>query len=144
MSLGKPAWKEARSSLQRILSASEGVLRDNQDLQKSVLIPKSHILYNPELLADCCLTITKREHATSSPDWRLHRLLLFKAARHQCWYHVQRKGESAPTQLVWCSYLLVLMICSLFVRLHIPVGYHGRASSVVVSQYNTMSINKNL
>jgi fumarylacetoacetase len=43
MALGRPAWKEARSSLQRILSASEGVLRDNQDLQKQVLLPKSHI-----------------------------------------------------------------------------------------------------
>lgn len=29
-------------------------------------------------------------------------------------------------------YILVLLTC-VFIRLHIPVGYHGRASSIVVS-----------
>lgn len=38
MSLGKSAWSEARTTLQRLLSAQEGVLRDNVALREQVLI----------------------------------------------------------------------------------------------------------
>lgn len=93
MALGRPAWKEARSSLQRILSASEGVLRDNQDLQKQVLIPRSHILIHQgekggKKVTETGLTIPMCELVASSPNWRLYRLLLLQAARHQCWDYV--------------------------------------------------------
>ena len=33
MELGRPAWTEARSTLKRILSAQEPVLKDNADLK---------------------------------------------------------------------------------------------------------------
>lgn len=41
MALGRPAWAEARATLTRLLSAGEGVLRDNPDLQRECLIPQA-------------------------------------------------------------------------------------------------------
>ena len=38
MNLGRPAWKEARETLTRLLSAQEGVLRDDKALQQKVLV----------------------------------------------------------------------------------------------------------
>lgn len=40
MSLGKPAWQEARQTLTRLLSSAEGVLRDNTALRQSAIIPQ--------------------------------------------------------------------------------------------------------
>jgi hypothetical protein len=40
MSLGRPAWREARATLQRLLSSSEGVLRDDAALRAKVLVPR--------------------------------------------------------------------------------------------------------
>ena len=39
MALGQPAWKEARATLQRLLSAGEGVLRDDAALREAALLP---------------------------------------------------------------------------------------------------------
>ena len=40
MSLGRTAWREARETLIRLLSSSEGLLRDDGKLQEKVVIPK--------------------------------------------------------------------------------------------------------
>lgn len=48
MALGRPAWTEARTTLQQVLSADEASLRDNEAVRKEVLIPRSSI-YLP-----CC------------------------------------------------------------------------------------------
>ncbi|CAI9755096.1 unnamed protein product [Fraxinus pennsylvanica] len=37
--LGRPAWKEARATLQKLLSATEPTLRDNPSLRQKVLVP---------------------------------------------------------------------------------------------------------
>jgi len=38
MSLGRGAWTEARTTLTRLLSDSEGALRDNEQLRKEAVI----------------------------------------------------------------------------------------------------------
>lgn len=48
MSLGAPAWAEARVTLQRLLSSYEGALRDDGPLRKSVLLPKVCFNIHPE------------------------------------------------------------------------------------------------
>jgi hypothetical protein len=45
MALGRPAWLEARAMLQRLLSASEGVLRDDQQLQQDAILPQARLLH---------------------------------------------------------------------------------------------------
>ena len=39
MSMGKGAWTEARTTLTRLLSDSEGALRDNEQLCKEAVVP---------------------------------------------------------------------------------------------------------
>ncbi|KAL8151258.1 hypothetical protein V2J09_021066 [Rumex salicifolius] len=43
ISLGRPAWKEAREVIQKLLSADEPCLRDNKHLQETVLVPMSQV-----------------------------------------------------------------------------------------------------
>lgn len=40
MSLGRPAWQEARQTLTRLLSKDEGRLRDDADLRQAAIIPQ--------------------------------------------------------------------------------------------------------
>lgn len=40
MSLGKPAWREARQTLTRLLSKDEGRLRDDEALRQAAIIPQ--------------------------------------------------------------------------------------------------------
>jgi hypothetical protein len=39
MALGQPAWREARTTLQRLLSSGEGALRDNAALRRDAILP---------------------------------------------------------------------------------------------------------
>ena len=39
MAMGRNAWTEARTMLTKILSADEGVLRDNKELLKTAVLP---------------------------------------------------------------------------------------------------------
>jgi len=99
MALGRPAWKEARSSLQRILSSSEGALRDNVHLQKEILIHRNNVsLTLPAHIGDYTDFYASKEHATNMGTM------------------IRGKENALPPNWV-----------------HIPIGYHGRASSVVVS-----------
>tara|TARA_R110002050_G_scaffold82086_3_gene175729 strand:+ start:640 stop:1014 length:375 start_codon:yes stop_codon:yes gene_type:complete len=43
MSLGRPAWKEARATIQKLLSASVSTLRDNEKLRGEALVPQSEV-----------------------------------------------------------------------------------------------------
>lgn len=43
LGMGRPAWREARATLQKILSADEPVLRDNKALRNKCLVPMSDI-----------------------------------------------------------------------------------------------------
>ena len=40
MALGRAAWQEARTTLQRLLRSSEGALRDSAELQRKLLLPQ--------------------------------------------------------------------------------------------------------
>lgn len=43
LALGRPAWKEARTTLQNLLSADEAKLRDNPNLREKSLVPMSKV-----------------------------------------------------------------------------------------------------
>lgn len=99
MSLGKPVWTATRKTLQKLLSASEPTLRDNQDLLKRAVLPiatvKTHL---PANIGDYTDFYASKEHATN--------------------VGIMFRGKENALMPNWT---------------HLPVGYHGRASSVVVS-----------
>ncbi|XP_022105584.1 fumarylacetoacetase-like [Acanthaster planci] len=99
MALGPPAWKEARQTLQRILSADEAVLRDNADLRaKAFVAQSSAIMHLPVKIGDYTDFYSSVFHATN--------------------VGIMFRGKENALMPNWK---------------HLPVGYHGRASSVVVS-----------
>jgi len=99
MSLGKPIWKEARTTLQRILSKDEGILRDSKDLRtRSFYSQKDVEMFLPAHIGDYTDFYASREHATN--------------------VGIMFRGKENALMSNW---------------LHIPIGYHGRSSSIVVS-----------
>jgi len=99
MSLGCAAWKEARATLQKILSKDESVLRDDKVLREKCLIPQDKVqMHLPARIGDYTDFYSSREHATN--------------------VGTMFRGKENALMPNW---------------LHLPVGYHGRASSVVVS-----------
>ncbi|KAL4859929.1 Fumarylacetoacetase [Chlorella vulgaris] len=99
MALGRPAWVEARQSLQRLLAAGEGALRDNAELRERALVPMHDAaMHLPAAIGGYTDFYCSREHATN--------------------VGIMFRGKDNALQPNW---------------LHLPVGYHGRASSVVVS-----------
>eukprot|EP00850_Spirogloea_muscicola_P003340 SM000013S26509 [mRNA] locus=s13:690732:694196:- [translate_table: standard] len=99
MAMGRPAWREARATIQALLSADEPRLRDDADLRARALIPLDEVTMElPATIGDYTDFYSSREHATNVGT-------LFRG-----------KDNALPTN--W---------------LHLPIGYHGRASSVVVS-----------
>ncbi|XP_066492129.1 fumarylacetoacetase [Tiliqua scincoides] len=99
MGLGWEAWTEARTFLQRLLSASEPTLRDNMELRKRALVPQtSAIMHLPAEIGDYTDFYSSRHHATN--------------------VGIMFRGKENALMPNW---------------LHLPVGYHGRASSVVIS-----------
>ncbi len=99
LALGRPAWREARARISRLLRANEPVLRDNLPLRRQVLLPRDKVeLLLPVAIGDYTDFYSSREHATNVGA-------MFRG----------RENALMPN---W---------------LHLPVAYHGRASSVVVS-----------
>ncbi|KDD73772.1 fumarylacetoacetate hydrolase [Helicosporidium sp. ATCC 50920] len=98
MGLGQTAWKEARATLQRLLSAKEGALRDSPSRERCLLPMSSVSMHLPASIGDYTDFYASREHATN--------------------VGIMFRGKDNALQPNW---------------LHLPVGYHGRASSVVVS-----------
>jgi fumarylacetoacetase len=100
MALGRGAWREARRTLQELLSKNgSDFLRSNLALQSKVLIPLSEVTNHlPAQIGDYTDFYASKEHATNVGT-------MFRG----------RENALNPN---W---------------VHIPVGYHGRASSVVVS-----------
>ena len=43
MSLGRPSWKEARATIQNLLSADVATLRDNEQLRSEALVAQSDV-----------------------------------------------------------------------------------------------------
>ncbi|RYR63322.1 hypothetical protein Ahy_A04g021130 isoform C [Arachis hypogaea] len=99
VSLGRPAWKEARATLQKLLSATEPTLRDNATLREKSLVPMSRVeLLLPVQIGDYTDFFSSLHHTKNCG-------LIFR-------------GSQNPVLENWY---------------HLPVAYHGRASSVVIS-----------
>lgn len=99
MSLGRPAWKEARETLQLILSADQGVLRDDAELRAKCLVLQSDaVMHLPATIGNYTDFYSSIDHARN--------------------VGTMFRGADNALMPNW---------------LHLPVGYHGRASSVVVS-----------
>jgi fumarylacetoacetase len=99
LALGRPAWREARAAVSRLLRRDEPALRDNADLRASALVRAADVeLLLPVEIGDYTDFYSSREHATN--------------------VGVMMRGPDNALQPNW---------------LHLPVAYHGRASSVVVS-----------
>lgn len=99
MSMGRPAWSEARATLQRILSSSEPVLRDNASLRARAFVPQAQAtMHLPAKIGDYTDFYSSKYHA-------------FNVG---CMF----RGPENALMPNWT---------------YLPVGYHGRASSVVIS-----------
>ncbi|XP_042910316.1 fumarylacetoacetase isoform X2 [Parasteatoda tepidariorum] len=99
MSLGRLCWKEARQTLQSILSATNPILRDDLPLRTRAFVPQETAkMHLPAKIGDYTDFYSSIEHATNVG-------IMFRS----------KDNALLPN---W-KYL--------------PVGYHGRASSIVVS-----------
>ncbi|KAM4676845.1 fumarylacetoacetase [Discoglossus pictus] len=99
MALGHNAWKEARQYLQKLLAASEPLLRDDMELRARAFVLQSKAqLHLPANIGDYTDFYSSKDHATN--------------------VGIMFRGKENALMPNW---------------LHLPVGYHGRASSVVVS-----------
>ncbi|CAA6670820.1 unnamed protein product [Spirodela intermedia] len=99
LEMGRPAWKEARSTLQKLLSADEPTLRDNADLKEKCLFPMDKVqMLVPMVIGDYTDFFSSMHHAKNCGT-------IFR-------------GPENPIAQNW---------------FHLPIAYHGRASSVVIS-----------
>lgn len=99
MGLGRAAWQEARSTLQRLLSAQEPLLSNNKDLRARAFVPQSDaIMHLPAKIGDYTDFYSSKNHAYNVG----------------CMF----RGPDNALMPNWT---------------HLPVGYHGRASSIVIS-----------
>jgi fumarylacetoacetase len=99
LALGRPAWREARETLSRLLRADEPRLRDDAGLRDRLLRPAAGVeMLLPVRIGDYTDFYSSREHATN--------------------VGIMFRGKDSALMPNW---------------LHLPVAYHGRASSVVPS-----------
>uniref|UniRef100_A0A3Q3WXL7 Fumarylacetoacetase n=1 Tax=Mola mola TaxID=94237 RepID=A0A3Q3WXL7_MOLML len=99
MALGYEAWREARRTLQMLLSDNESILRDDVSLQSRAFVHQSAAtMHLPANIGDYTDFYSSRDHATN--------------------VGIMFRGKENALMPNW---------------LRLPVGYHGRASSVVVS-----------
>ncbi|MDW8263538.1 MAG: fumarylacetoacetase [Phycisphaerales bacterium] len=99
MSAGRSAWTEARSALQRLLSADEPALRDHRRLRDQAIVPMSEVeMLLPCEIGDYTDFYSSRQHATN--------------------VGIMFRGKENALMPNW---------------LYLPVAYHGRSSSIVIS-----------
>ncbi|XP_065853490.1 fumarylacetoacetase [Euphorbia lathyris] len=99
VAMGRPAWKEARATLQKLLSSTEPALRDNEILKQKSLLPMSNVeMLLPIAIGDYTDFFSSLHHAKNCG-------LIFR-------------GPQNPVLPNW---------------FRLPIAYHGRASSIVVS-----------
>ncbi len=99
LALGRPAWREARERLSRLLRADEPGLRDDGPLRDRLFFPAAAVeMLLPARIGDYTDFYSSREHATN--------------------VGIMFRGKDNALMPNW---------------LHLPVGYHGRASSIVPS-----------
>ncbi|KAI3870527.1 hypothetical protein MKX03_022720 [Papaver bracteatum] len=99
LAMGRPAWKEARSTIQKLLSADEPTLRDNASLREKAILPMNKVqMLLPTVIGDYTDFFSSLHHAKNCGT-------IFR-------------GPENPIVPQW---------------FHLPIAYHGRASSIVVS-----------
>ncbi|CAN6445041.1 unnamed protein product [Victoria cruziana] len=99
LAMGRPAWKEARMTIQKLLSADEPTLRDDHVLRKKSLLPMDQVkMLMPVRVGDYTDFYCSMHHARNCGT-------MFRGPEH-----------AIPPN--W---------------FHLPIAYHGRASSVVIS-----------
>ncbi|GKV01907.1 hypothetical protein SLEP1_g14419 [Rubroshorea leprosula] len=99
LAMGRPAWKEARATLQKLLSSSELTLRDNANLRLKALVPMNKVeMVLPMVIGDYTDFFASMHHAKNCGT-------IFR-------------GPQNPISPNW---------------FHLPIAYHGRASSIVIS-----------
>ena len=99
LSMGRPAWREARQRIRELLGADEPTLRDDAGLRDTALLPAASVqMLLPARIGDYTDFYSSREHATN--------------------VGTMFRGPANALQPNW---------------LHLPVGYHGRSSSILVS-----------
>ncbi|KAG9445297.1 hypothetical protein H6P81_016637 [Aristolochia fimbriata] len=99
LGLGRPAWKEARDMIQRLLSAEEPTLRDNANLRDKSIFPMTDVeMLLPFVIGDYTDFFSSMHHAKNCGT-------IFR-------------GPENPISPNW---------------FHLPIAYHGRASSIVIS-----------
>ncbi|XP_078443574.1 fumarylacetoacetase isoform X2 [Wolffia australiana] len=99
LEMGRSAWEEARLTLQKLLSADEPTLRDDEKLREKCLFPVSKVkLLLPMVIGDYTDFFSSMHHAKNCGT-------IFR-------------GPENPIPQNW---------------FHLPIAYHGRASSVVIS-----------
>lgn len=97
--MGRPAWKEARATIQRLLSSTESLLRDNASLRQEALVPMDKVqMLLPMAIGDYTDFFSSLHHAKNCGT-------IFR-------------GPQDPIVPHW---------------FHLPIAYHGRASSIVIS-----------
>jgi fumarylacetoacetase len=99
MSMGREAWREARTTISRLLREDEPTLRDDASLRGEALVPMGDVLMElPAAVGDYTDFYSSREHATN--------------------VGIMFRGPENALMPNW---------------LHLPIAYHGRSSSLVVS-----------
>ncbi|KAM1005254.1 hypothetical protein ACFX13_005391 [Malus domestica] len=99
LALGRPAWKEARATIQKLLSSTEPTLRDNESLRQKSLLPLSKVeMVLPITIGDYTDFFSSMHHAKN------------------CGTIFRGPQNAIPPN--W---------------FHLPIAYHGRASSIVIS-----------
>ncbi|KAL1805896.1 hypothetical protein ACET3Z_028964 [Daucus carota] len=99
LEMGRPAWKEARATIQKLLSSAEPSLRDNASLRQNGLLPAAQVqMLLPMAIGDYTDFFSSMHHARNCG-------LMFR-------------GPENAINPNW---------------FHLPIAYHGRASSIVVS-----------
>ncbi len=99
MDLGRPAWLEARATIQALLTGEDPDLKDNAELRRAALHAMDEVtLHLPVKIGDYTDFYSSKHHAFNVGT-------MFRG----------------PENALMPNYL------------HLPVGYHGRASSIIVS-----------
>ncbi|RWR96023.1 fumarylacetoacetase-like protein [Cinnamomum micranthum f. kanehirae] len=99
LGMGRPAWKEARSTIQKLLSAEDPKLRDDKSLREKSLLPMEKVqMLLPAKVGDYTDFFSSMHHAKNCGT-------IFR-------------GPENPIPQNW---------------FHLPIAYHGRASSIVIS-----------
>ncbi|XP_042481400.1 fumarylacetoacetase [Macadamia integrifolia] len=99
LGMGRPAWKEARATLQKLLSSDNPTFRDNASLREKSLLPMDKVkMLLPAVIGDYTDFFSSMHHAKN------------------CGTMFRGPENAIPPN--W---------------FHLPIAYHGRASSIVIS-----------